>query len=1342
MSVFFKDVSPDNPVNKGDAEALLKRIGATIDPKDSDDYHSLLAAVHECAENILNLPDYQPTPDLKLYPRENIRRPSKDEQSFGNAWAHRFLIRGNPSAQTVLKGKTVCVKDCIAVAGIPQFFGSDAFPAWTPSTDATVVTRVLDAGACVHGTAVCENFCNSTSSFTSAQGTIENPHHEGYSAGGSTSGGAALVSSGLIDIAIGTDQGGSIRVPSSLCGCVGFKPTHGLVPYTGITSGDAIDDHAGPLTRSVIQAAECLDAIAGYDEIDDRSLGAGQPGSFEFAKSLSAGIASTPKLDGVRVGVLREGFEQSIVQPEVKEVVRAAVRKMEGLGAIVEEVSIPLHLQGPAIWTIQQRISGAAGILGQAHGRRGLGLTEFEQARLPWSAENFAKLFPSTQNTVINGLYLSEKFPGLYGKAVNIGRQISDAYQSVFKSFDVLVMPTTPYVAPKHGRRGSPRSCFEPSIGLTTNTAVFNVTGHPALSLPVGFAPAKEDPTVLLPVGMQIVGGLWQEKKVLRVAYTWELNFDWRTIRDDGPPNNPAGIPKHPGTANHIIQAAEVWNTQNAQTPWPQRHQYLQQTQQVSGRRRRGEGRIVFKHTCSHCGRIFKRSEHLERHVRTHTKEKPFACHCGAAFTRRDLLTRHGRIAGHDTTIEPGGGQLRTGQNVAAESDVAAADAAASLSSMSETWAQQSQYINTQPLIGHPGGPVHALNQPPSGQAIFGQGQEQIVGFDRFGEFASFLDGVGLPIEWSPYFGDPDLEDETIDHPSCQSGAGSATPNANETRPSTPFSSWLPSAPERSGLLQNVPEAEPQRASDVPSFRVSEEQRHQLIQQLSLFEHALPSNFKLPSRHSLTRYITSYFEGFHLHMPFIHVYTWKISDYPLELVLAIATMGAQYCFERQVSEKLFHAGRAILMERLARKSHMLGSRASLFINMENYSSPIIILMGYATWEPGESQVREALILQGLLVQVLRAIGLEEDGQSHQDLGESSPHVAWISWLSQESARRTKLIAFTFLHTHSVAYNVYPVLRSNELRLRLPCSTEEWKAASAGQWAAARREITKEQLDFQQAMALLLRNSEGTAPLDPLPTPLGNYVLLHGLLQRIHDLSLPIMDQTASLPNEEVCKLERALRSWTTGWQQAPESTLDPKNENGPIPFTSSSLLGLAYVRIYLNLGPYRLLETRDPARIANALSRSPPVKRSEGVISALLYAAHALSIPVRLGIDRVARSQAFFWSVRHSLSAFECAILLSKWLRELSCASAAGMPLSDSEDRILHWVRCIVEEAYAAVDFDGGQSEFQGDTLSLSIAVLRIWAHFFKSNTQWPFINMIGSSLDKYRGLLTKGGER
>jgi hypothetical protein len=124
----------------------------------------------------------------------------------------------------------------------------------------------------------------------------------------------------------------------------------------------------------------------------------------------------------------------------------------------------------------------------------------------------------------------------------------------------------------------------------------------------------------------------------------------------------------------------------------------------------------------------------------------------------------------------------------------------------------------------------------------------------------------------------------------------------------------------------------------------------------------------------------------------------------------------------------------------------------------------------------------------------------------------------------------------------------------------------------------------------------------------------------------------------------------ALRSWTVVWQKTPESSLDPRNANGPIPFTSSALLGLAYVRLHLHLGPHRSLETRDKHRIASSLLRSPPVRRSHRILPAILYAVHAVSLPVRLGIESVGRSQAFFWSIRHGLSSLECAILLAKWL--------------------------------------------------------------------------------------------
>jgi amidase len=518
------------------------------------EYSQLLAGLNDCAQHIAQLPDYQPRKRSK-YARENIHRPSGEENVLGNAWAHKFHIRGDRAGRS-LKGKTVCVKDCIAVADVPQFFGTDAIGPWTPTVDATVVTRALDAGADVVGTATCENFCNSTSSFTSAQGVVENPYARGYSAGGSTSGGAALVGGGHTDIAIGADQGGSVRVPAAFCGCmqlrytcapgadrqagVGLKPTHGLIPYTGVTSGDALNDHVGPIARTVFEVASCLDALAGRDNLDDRTLGAPLPGSSAYASALSA---ANQNIACFRVGILREGFEHNLVDATVKEHVLKAALSFEQLGACVEPVSLPCHLEGPGIWTVQQRISGSLSLLGLQTGRRGCFMIGFEDARLPWTDVKFQRLFPATKNTMINGLHLMRNYPGLYAKTLNMAQRLRDSYDELFRNFDIVVMPTTPCVAPKHidwMEGESALKALRPSIGLTINTAIFNLTGHPAMNLPVGLLPSPDHGSVELPVGMQIVSGLWQEQKVLDAGYAWESSFGWKDNRFDGGISNAA----------------------------------------------------------------------------------------------------------------------------------------------------------------------------------------------------------------------------------------------------------------------------------------------------------------------------------------------------------------------------------------------------------------------------------------------------------------------------------------------------------------------------------------------------------------------------------------------------------------------------------------------------------------------------------------------------------------------------------------------------------------------------------------------------------------------------------
>lgn len=278
-----------------------------------------------------------------------------------------------------------------------------------------------------------------------------------------------------------------------------------------------------------MDTALCLDAISGYDGIDDRSVGAPRHGTTSFATDLrKSGVTN---LNGIKVGILTEAFEQAIVDPGMKTAVLSAAEKFKDLGATVEDVSIPDHLLGTAIWSIQQRISCYLTLMGQAHGRRGQGLTALEAARLPWTQEKFNECFPTTKNILSNGAYLMHSFPSIYAKCLNLTRRLKDAYEKSFETYDVLILPTTSFVAPRHGTLTTPIATIQPTIGLTSNTAMFDATGHPAMTIPVDWLPAKEDPNVYLPVGMQIVGGMWQDGKVLRAGYAWEQNFDWKKLK-------------------------------------------------------------------------------------------------------------------------------------------------------------------------------------------------------------------------------------------------------------------------------------------------------------------------------------------------------------------------------------------------------------------------------------------------------------------------------------------------------------------------------------------------------------------------------------------------------------------------------------------------------------------------------------------------------------------------------------------------------------------------------------------------------------------------------------------
>ncbi len=450
------------------------------------------------------------------YPRLPGRRPPPDDNRHG-AWYVKTEIAG--AAGGKLAGKTVALKDNICLAGVPMMNGASTLEGYVPDVDATVATRILDAGGTILGKTVCEYFCFSGGSHTSAGGPVHNPHRMGYSAGGSSSGSAAVVAAGEVPMALGGDQGGSIRIPAAFCGIYGLCPTHGLVPYTGIMPIELTLDHTGPMTATVEDNALLLEVLAGPDGLDPRqSAGAvARP----YREALGKGAA------GLRIAVVEEGFGHPRGMPQVDAAVREAAQRFTGLGAAVETVSIPMHRQGAAIWlavaaegaTMQMMLGNGFGFNWQ-----GLYVTSLLDRHSGWRARA-DELSDSLKNTMLLGHYMVTRHRGhYYAKAQNLVRRLRRAYDEALSRCDLLLMPTVPTVATPLPEAGAPLGLIlDRAFGMVTNTAQFDCTHHPAMSLPCGIVDG-------LPVGMMLVGRPFGEETIYRAAAAFERGVDWKTL--------------------------------------------------------------------------------------------------------------------------------------------------------------------------------------------------------------------------------------------------------------------------------------------------------------------------------------------------------------------------------------------------------------------------------------------------------------------------------------------------------------------------------------------------------------------------------------------------------------------------------------------------------------------------------------------------------------------------------------------------------------------------------------------------------------------------------------------
>jgi len=448
-----------------------------------------------------------------------VRKHAVPDSNPLNAWTFKCDIKESDSG--MLSELTFAIKDSINIAGIPISMGSELLSGWTPKSDATVVSRILAHGGRVVGKTTTENLCISGGSVTSWPAPVDNPRALGFSAGGSSSGSAAVVANQEVDVALGADQGGSIRIPAAFCGVLGHKPTHGLVPYSGIASLMPSLDHVGPIARSAHQLALTMDAIAGPDDDDPRQSSlrgpAAWPAGYQMCfPQVDLGVA------GLRIGLLQEGFALTKYgevngfpgSAAAADLVSSQVQRLRELGAEVTEVSIPIHANASKIYG-PILIDGTYQSLSLIAGRNFAGFGKDESATLEISrrlALNPEKVSLITAIVLLAGRHMNQVDDGsVYSKASSQVSLLRRAYQDAFQEFDAIVCPVTAPAGLPVKQSGREENLLQETMSFYANTAASNLTGHPSSNVPVGTIDG-------LPVSAMVTTNYWQDACAIRIA--------------------------------------------------------------------------------------------------------------------------------------------------------------------------------------------------------------------------------------------------------------------------------------------------------------------------------------------------------------------------------------------------------------------------------------------------------------------------------------------------------------------------------------------------------------------------------------------------------------------------------------------------------------------------------------------------------------------------------------------------------------------------------------------------------------------------------------------------------
>ncbi|MCP2729984.1 Asp-tRNA(Asn)/Glu-tRNA(Gln) amidotransferase subunit GatA [Limnofasciculus baicalensis] len=410
----------------------------------------------------------------------------------------------------LLAGIPIAIKDNMCTKGIPTTCASRILENFVPPYESTVTQKLKDMGAVMVGKANLDEFAMGSSTETSAYQVTANPWDVSRVPGGSSGGSAAAVAAEEAVVSLGSDTGGSIRLPASYCGIVGMKPTYGLVSRYGLVAYASSLDQIGPFSRSVEDAAILLSAIAGYDPNDATSLKVEIPDYTQFL---------TPNLKGIKIGIITETFGEGL-DPVVAETVNNAIAQLKSLGAEIQEISCPRFRYGlPTYYIIAPSEASA-------------NLARYDGVKYGFRSENPDNLLSMYKKTRAMGFGAEVKrrimlgtyalsagyYDAYYLKAQKVRTLIKEDFENAFEKVDILVSPTAPTTAFKIGEKtADPLTMYLSDL----MTIPVNLAGLPGMSIPCGFDDNG------MPIGLQLIGNVLREDRIFQVASAYEQSTEW-----------------------------------------------------------------------------------------------------------------------------------------------------------------------------------------------------------------------------------------------------------------------------------------------------------------------------------------------------------------------------------------------------------------------------------------------------------------------------------------------------------------------------------------------------------------------------------------------------------------------------------------------------------------------------------------------------------------------------------------------------------------------------------------------------------------------------------------------